>query len=87
MGKIILRDKKVETPDGKPIKEACKSLGIPFSCEDGVCGTCLVDVGAGAENLEELNDAEKIFGLTDKNKRLCCQARMKSGDVVIESFF
>jgi len=78
-------EEKVDVEDGSPILSACESLGIPFSCKDGVCGSCLVDVVEGKENLEELNDRETDFGLDDKDRRLACQAKLKSGDVKIQS--
>jgi len=78
---------KVEVADGAPIKEAARSLGVPFSCEDGICGSCLVEVINGEDNLEDLNEAEKEFGLADKKSRLCCQTRLKSGDVEIKEAY
>lgn len=87
MGKLIKDGADVEVADGSPIKEAAKSLGVPFSCEDGICGSCLVEVIDGEENLGDLNEAEKDFGLADKKSRLCCQAKLKSGDVEIKEAY
>jgi len=84
MGKIKLGGNEVDVNDGEPIKEAARSLGVPFSCEDGICGSCLTEIIGGADNLNDLNQAEKDFGLTDKNTRLCCQAKIKSGDVELK---
>lgn len=78
---LTIGDNRAELLDGSPIKDTAESLGIPFSCKEGVCGTCLVDVEEGAENLSELNDEEIAYGLSDKSKRLCCQAKIKSGEV------
>lgn len=68
--------------DGDPIKEACRELGVPFGCENGVCGTCQLDIVAGAENLLPLNDAEKDMGL-DETHRLGCQCKIKEGTVEV----
>ena len=84
MANITVEGKNFEGADGGPIQKACESVGIPFSCKEGVCGSCLVDVTKGAENLGELNDAEVSYGLTDKNKRLACQCKISSGDVELE---
>lgn len=84
MAKIIFsdNDKKIEIKDGKPIKDACEKLGVPFSCTQGICGTCMIDVLEGQENLSELTQEEKDMG-RDKNHRLACQCKIKSGIVKI----
>ncbi len=85
MAKIIFSDDKreIEVKDGEPIKDACENLGVPFSCSEGICGTCMVDVLEGQENLSELTQEEKDMG-RDKNHRLACQCRIKSGMVKIK---
>ncbi len=82
MATLQLDENKVDVPDGEPVKEFAKELDIPFGCESGFCGTCLVEVEDGAENLAEKTDAEKEFGL-EENQRLCCQMKIKSGLVQI----
>ena len=74
---------EVNIPDGEPIKEYAKTLDIHFGCEHGFCGTCLVEVEEGMENLSERTQAEKDMGLTEK-QRLCCQAKIKEGTVTIK---
>ncbi|MCR4284793.1 MAG: (2Fe-2S)-binding protein [archaeon] len=87
MASISLGDNKIELADGSEIKDAAETLGIPFSCKDGVCGTCLIKVKEGKENLSAPNNKEKEFGLTDKSERLACQCKIKSGNVKIESAY
>ena len=87
MANVIVDEEKVEVADGSEIQGACESLGIPFSCKEGVCGSCLVDVNEGKENLGELNDEEVAFGLGGKDARLACQCKIKSGDVKLESAY
>ena len=84
MGSISLGGKKEEAKDGERIIEPCKALGVPFDCEEGVCGSCMIDVLEGEENFTDLTPEEGVFGFVDKKKRLACQCKMKSGDVKIE---
>ena len=78
-----------EAEDGAPLKDVTKDHGWPiaYGCEDGVCGTCIISVPEGKENLSEQSDQEKqtleIMGLDDGEHRLCCQCKVK-GDVTIE---
>lgn len=72
-------------PDA-PLVAAAEELGVPFSCTEGNCGTCLVRVLRGMEHLKPLNEQEDIFGL-HANERLLCQARVSPEapeDAVIE---
>lgn len=82
MAKLIIDGKEFELPDGTRIDEACENIGIPFSCNSGVCGTCQIRVVEGSENLSDLNEEENALGM-DKNTRLSCQCSIKSGMVKI----
>lgn len=73
---------EVEVSDGKPIEEACEKLGVPFGCEGGVCGSCMVDVVDGEENLSELTEEEESLA-RDKKHRLACQCKVERGNVTI----
>ena len=82
----VIEDKKlkaIEVADGNSIVEACTELGVPFSCEDGYCGTCVIDIVEGEENLSELTDDEENLGM-DRTRRLACQCRIKEGEVRIK---
>jgi ferredoxin len=86
MAKIIFEDTKEEVtlPDGSPIQEVCEEAGIPFACTEGVCGTCVIEVTEGMENLSEFNEAEADF-LGDLNhERLACQCKIQGGCVKIK---
>ncbi|MDO8480815.1 MAG: 2Fe-2S iron-sulfur cluster-binding protein [Nanoarchaeota archaeon] len=72
----------VKVEDGAEVKDACKELGVVFGCEDGLCGTCLVEVPEGLDNLSERTQAEKDMGVEDNN-RLMCQCKIKCGKVKI----
>lgn len=85
MAKIISENdgKEIEVKEGESLKEPCKEkLGIPFACEEGICGSCMIDVLEGGENLSDLTENEVYLG-RDKNHRLACQCRIKKGVVKI----
>jgi ferredoxin len=84
MAKIIntKTEQEVEVADGEEIREACEKLGVPFGCQNGLCGTCMIDVNSGGENLSELTEEEEILE-RDRKHRLACQCRVKEGEVQI----
>lgn len=78
MAKLIFEDtdEEFELPDGSPIAEACEEAGVPFACTEGVCGTCVIEVTDGMENLSSFTEAESDFlGELDK-ERLACQCKI-----------
>ncbi len=82
--KFITTDEEVELPDGSPIQEVCEEAGIPFACTEGVCGTCVIEVNAGMENLSEPTQEEIDFlGDDTQEERLACQCKIKNGEVSI----
>ncbi len=86
MGKLIFEDlgEEFEVPDGEAIATACEEAGVPFACTEGVCGTCVIEVTEGMENLTPFNKEEGDFlGDVDK-ERLACQCRLKSGNVKVK---
>ncbi len=89
MAKLIFKDtgEEVELPDDSPIAEPCEDAGVPFACTEGVCGTCVIEVIEGKENLTEPTQEEKDFlgeGTNgDRCERLACQCKIKKGDVKI----
>jgi ferredoxin len=82
MAKLIIDNVEYEIPDGGKMDAVCEKVGIPFSCNSGVCGTCQIEVIEGQENLSELNQEENDLGM-DKNNRLSCQCSIKCGVVKI----
>ncbi len=83
VAQLMHKDKIVEIEDGDSIVEACMNLGVPFSCEQGYCGMCAVEIEEGADNLSELTTDEDNLGF-DKKRRLACRCKIKSGKVKIE---
>ena len=77
-------DEEADLPDGSPIMEACEKAGIPFACTEGICGTCVIEVTEGMQNLSDFNQTEADFlGELDR-ERLACQCKVKSGCVKIK---
>lgn len=70
--------------DGEKIKEKCEEAGIPFACEEGICGTCVIEVEEGMENLSEYTQEELDFLGDPGCERLACQCRIMKGKVKIK---
>ena len=85
MAKLINNKTKQskDIANGEKIKNAAEEMGVLFGCEDGICGTCMIDVVSGEGNLSELTQQEKDLE-RDKKHRLACQCKIKKGDVVID---
>lgn len=85
MAKLIFEDtgEEAEIPDGAPIAEACEEAGVPFACTEGVCGTCVIEVAEGMDNLSEFTQEEQDFLGELDNERLACQCKIKGGCVKI----
>jgi ferredoxin len=79
----------VDAPDGARLIDLCdeRSAPVPFSCRSASCGTCRIDVLAGAALLEPPGDEEldvlDAFGDSPDERRLACQARVKAGPGVL----
>jgi len=86
MAKLIFEntEEEVELPDGSLITEVCEEAGVPIACAEGVCGTCVIEVTSGMENLSEFNQAEADFLGELNNERLACQCKIKKGTVKIK---
>ncbi len=85
MAKLIFKPtgEEKELPDDTPIQQVCEEAGVPFACTEGVCGTCIIEVEEGMENLSDFTQEERDF-LGDQDKeRLACQCRIKHGNVKI----
>jgi ferredoxin len=91
MFKVIFSNngEEVQAEEGAELKDITREKGWPiaYGCEDGACGTCIVEVEEGAENLGEMSDMEKqtleVMMMNDGQHRLACQCKVK-GDVKIK---
>lgn len=73
-----------QVPAGKSVLEVllAQGLDLPYSCESGVCGTCLIRVLEGTPDHRDsfLTDAERIAG----NQFLPCCSRARSPVLVLD---
>lgn len=83
MAKLIISSQEFELPDGTVIYPPCEKNGLSLNCSTGVCGSCLIEILSGAENISPLTPEEQSFGL-DKSRRLACQCRILKGIVRIK---
>lgn len=86
MAKLIFghNDEEVDLHDEAPIAEACEEAGVPFACTEGVCGTCVIEIKEGKENLSPPTQEEEDFlGSGTCDERLACQCKIKKGIVKI----
>lgn len=85
MAKIIseTHNKEIEVPDGSEMKIIEDEFDVPFGCKDGLCGTCSMEVLEGIENLTEMSEAEKSFGI-EEGSRFACQCKIKQGTIRIK---
>ncbi len=86
MAKLIFENtnEEVELSDGSAIKSTCEEQGIPFACSEGVCGSCIIEITEGMDNLSEFTQAEKDFLGQLQNERLACQCKINKGTVKIK---
>lgn len=79
---------QAEVPEGGSLRETVQDQGwpIPFGCENGICGTCLITLGSGKTNLNPIEEMEEqtleAMGMEGGDHRLACQCRVR-GDVEI----
>lgn len=82
MPTLIFNDtnEKLEVEEGASIQEACEEAGVPFACTEGICGTCVIEITDGQENLSPPTQEEIDFlGDDTSNERLACQCKIKVG--------
>ena len=88
MPKVKFQDTgdEVEVDAGSELKDVTKDEGWPiaYGCEDGVCGTCIVDIVEGKENISPKEEVESqtldMMCMNDGEHRLCCQCKV-NGDI------
>lgn len=86
MAKLIFENSGEERdlPDGSAIAEACEEEGVPFACTEGVCGTCVIEVVEGMDNLSSFTQEERDFLGEQDRERLACQCKIRGGCVKIQ---
>ncbi len=85
MGKLVFENSGEEhlLEDGAPIAETCEEAGVPFACTEGICGTCVIEVIEGMDNLSSFTQEEQDFLGEQNTERLACQCKIKGGCVKI----
>lgn len=83
MGRLIFEnsEEEREVEDGSALHEICEEAGVPFACTEGVCGTCVIEIVEGMENLSPFTEEEKDFLGEQEKERLACQCKLKGGCV------
>ena len=63
MAKLIFghNGEEIELDEGAAIAESCEEAGVPFACTEGVCGTCVIEVKEGKENLSQTHTGRVRF--------------------------
>ena len=84
MAKLLLNDEEIEVEDGSCLKGPCEEAGVPFACTEGICGTCIVEVKEGKENLSEMTQEELDFLGESETERLACQCKIQQGQVKVD---
>lgn len=78
----------VSVPAGTRLIEISEKVGagITYGCREGECGTCMMRIVSGMENMSErsvLEDKVLQENMAGRNNRLACQAQVLGGDVVV----
>lgn len=88
---ILPANKSAEVPSGELLLEAGEKAGVEMEagCFNCSCGTCVVEVISGMENLEPAS-AEELDVLDQWNKdpekfRLTCVVKIVKGEVTIRA--
>jgi len=82
-------DVTVSVPAGTRIIEVSEKVGagITYGCREGDCGTCIMKVTDGWENLTEpsvLEDKVLRENMAGKHNRLACQAQVLDGKISVK---
>lgn len=86
MAKLLFENtgEEKEIAENEAIQEICEEAGVPFACTEGVCGTCVVEVVDGMDNLSDFTQEEKDFLGDQDRERLACQCKIKGGCVKLK---
>ena len=79
----------VSVPAGTRVIDISEKVGsgIIYGCREGDCGTCMMKVSKGPENLSEpsvLEDKILRENMGGRNERLACQAQVLGGDISVK---
>lgn len=79
----------IKVPAGTRLIEISEKVGagITYGCREGECGTCMMRIVSGMENMSErsvLEDKVLQENMAGRNNRLACQAQVLGGDVIVK---
>ncbi len=79
----------VSVPAGTRVIEVSEKVGagITYGCREGDCGTCIMKVTDGWDNLSEpsvLEDKVLRENMAGKHNRLACQAQVLAGSIAVK---
>ncbi len=80
---------EVEAEAGSDLQTITTAQGWPvaYGCGNGVCGTCIISVKEGKENLNDVDEVEdqtlEMMCMKDGDHRLACRCKV-NGDITIE---
>ena len=82
-------DTTLEVPSGAALLDACEESDapVPFACTAGACGTCLIQLEAGADQVSPMDADEErtVRSSTElEGARLACQLTVL-GDITIKA--
>ncbi|MGF1643232.1 MAG: 2Fe-2S iron-sulfur cluster-binding protein [Thiotrichales bacterium] len=78
----------VTVPAGTRLIEVSEKVGagITYGCREGECGTCMMRIVSGMENMTDrsvLEDKVLQENMAGRNHRLACQAQVLGGEIVV----
>ncbi|OIR15355.1 ferredoxin-1 [mine drainage metagenome] len=80
----------VSVPAGTRLIEISEKVGasITYGCREGECGTCMMKITSGMENMSQrsvLEDKVLQENMAGRNDRLACQAQVLGGEVSVKA--
>ena len=86
MAKLVFENhgEEKQLEDESSIASHCEEAGVPFACTEGVCGTCVIEVVEGMENLSAFTQEEMDFLGEQNRERLACQCKIRGGCVKVK---
>jgi ferredoxin len=80
----------VSVSAGTRLIEISEKVGasITYGCREGECGTCMMKITSGMENMSQrsvLEDKVLQENMAGRNDRLACQAQVLGGEISVKA--
>ncbi len=80
----------VSVPAGTRLIEISEKVGasITYGCREGECGTCMMKITSGMENMSQrsvLEDKVLQENMAGRHDRLACQAQVLGGEISVKA--